>query len=303
MSGSIGIKNYTNKNTRSSLFDLNNNILRLSAAYDFSSFRLENTLSFNLYKSDTALSKEVYFTALKGKGISVNPVLKVRVLPYQPECAISIERQNLNLFMLDQTGQRFSALEENSVRKSNGYGKLTFSKKVNTTLFFENLKCSGGKGFFELYPFTSWVIFSEVPDRYRITNTSFNFSNYGMKFSYDAPSLKLLYIKMDCAASYSNLKIDYTTEELKKFLGLVPVYQNEKNHTFEKKYILLYVVLHSSMDIRNLKTTVCVSQMIPIELKSHHKSGVGAGSSETRTRTYGGFKGELGFEWVKDKKR
>jgi hypothetical protein len=302
ITGTVQIKNRSNNNYRFIDFDINKDSLSVKGDYDFGSLSLQCNLITEIFRTDTSQDDSRLLLSINGIGYGCITGVRFKALQYTPFAYIGLSRKEFSFRAFESTGDSFSKLKDLSSKAINAMVSLTFSRNSVASAFFESIEGTGGDGFFEVYPFTSWGVVFDIPDRYKVSDITMSLHNTGINWHYNKIFTPKHALTIQCALSYAKIDGQYTSQELVRYMGLLPVYQNLTVHTVKKEYLTFYPELVYTLTSSHLKTFLKLRQFLPLELKRHHSGDNGDPGPTGRNnskKVFGGFNGVLGLEFRK----
>ncbi|MBN1603736.1 MAG: hypothetical protein JW915_19140 [Chitinispirillaceae bacterium] len=298
IAGTIQIKNRSNNNYRFTDIDINKDSLCFKGVYDFGPMALECNLIAEVFQTCDMQYGSRLLLSIDGTSYGCITGVRIRRLQYTPSLQLGINRKELLFRAMESTGERFSQVNDIASTTINAMTSLTLSRKTGLSLFFERINCTGDDGFFEVYPFTSWGIILDIPDRYKISDLAMSLHNTGVTVHYNKTFTPKHALLMQGSLSYAIIDGHYTSQELVRYMGLLPLYQNLTIHSVKKNYITLYPELVYTHTTTHCTAFLKLRQFVPIELKKKFAGKSSNGQVNTK-KSFGGFNAVLCLEFNK----
>lgn len=298
IAGTIQIKNRSNNNYRFIDIDINKDSLCINGIFDFGHLALECNLIAEVFQTCNIQNGSRLLLSIDGTGYGCITGVRIRRLPYTPSIQFGINRKELLFRAVESTEERFSQMNDVASTTINAMTSFTLSRKTGLSLFFERINSAGEDGFFEVYPFTSWGIILDIPDKYKLSDLAMSLQNTGVTVHYSNTFTPKHALSIQGSLSYAIINGHYTSQELVRYMGLLPLYQNLTIHNVKKNYFTLYPEL-----VYTHTTTHCIAflklrQFVPIELKRNY-AGKGSNGQVNTKKSFGGFNAVLCLEFNK----
>ncbi len=300
LSGYLRIVNEANENYRIMDIDIDKNCFNLHGWMELPLVYIDGDLVTNLFTGNRTEDPMHLRCQVTGTGVTGRLGCVLKSFPYKPRLHVEIGNEDLSVTMTEKTSSAFATLDSNDIIHFKGNLLLSLFKGVQVTAFLEKWLSQGGKGYFEIYPFTSWGVVFDIPDKYKITDFKTIFINGGLRTDAEVINRKSHLAKIYCNLSYAEILWQYSSAELVRYMGLLPVYQNEQQHYQNKRFLIVYPGIQWTVQREWYTLQIYADQLIPVELKNEkHDAGSGTGIKDTKSYTFGGFRARLGIEFYK----
>lgn len=300
LSGYLRIVNEANDNYRIMGVDLDKSSFNLHGWVELPLVYIDGDFVTGWYTGNRGEDPENLRCFITGTDFTGRLGCVLKTFPYKPRLHVKVGNKDLNVNMAEKTSAVFAKLDSNEITHLEGKLMVSLFKGVQVTAFLEKWVTNGGKGYFEIYPFTSWGIVFDIPDRYKITGCKSRFINGGLRMDAEVFNRKSHLAKIYCNLSYAEILWKYSSAELVRYMGLLPVYQNEQQHYQNRRFLIVYPGIQWTVQRELYTLHILADQLIPVEMKNRpHNGGSGAGKNGTKIRIFGGFKARLGIEFFK----
>jgi len=210
---------------------------------------------------------------------------------WRPDFSVGYDYLSLALHGHDPDGGTF--LRSGTAGHSSFRLKLFLNRMSGSGigLFTSNIMGTTGKVLVDYYPFTSWMLLFDLPDGIKIDMDSYHLAETGVAGKRALHFGTKHEIIVQGAVSVMKTACNLQTAERDRYLGLVPVYQNEKEYKIRKEYLVFKIAAGYGIQIREHTMSLLLQQILPVPIGDTQKSGVFSsdeGRSSKRS-IFGGF--------------
>lgn len=309
---------YRNRPVLSGRFSLRN---QSNAAFRQLSLQLDEhrwnaAVARNVHGTDWSIGSAVYILRsvvdldrpvdypleVTGGGFSLSGGGSFRKIRNRPEFSAEMETGNFQINGYDAQARRFLKVESSRWQNLLLRGGLHPGAVSDAGFFGTLIWGLAGKGNLALYPFSNWLYLLDLPDRVRLSEAYMDIRELGINGAKIWKTSRHLALRTELAVSGCLIDGSITTENLVRYIGLIPVYEDKQTSAIgRKKYLLLRARLEAHKQLGGHDLYLSAEQMVPVELRGAAPEPAAAPDEGTVTenaparRRYGGLKIECGM--------
>jgi hypothetical protein len=272
LTGEAFISNKSNSAYRKIPLYIDENRVGMAAAFSRPSLRLDVTAIMGWFGENHFSEKPfVLPMSVQGKRMKVDVTCQAPSLFMQPEAYCSIHQARLLLEGRDEAGGRFLNINNGRYFGFDGGIFANTDRRSKAGIVVSAIDLYGGNGMIGLYPFTNWLLLLDLPDRYKFYYESLTVVEVGISGTRTFPISGKQRINIYFALTGCTAESAVRVADLVLYMHVLPNYENDRMEQIAKKYAIVKGCIDYSFDIGHSVTTLCLQQMLPIELVNRIK--------------------------------